>query len=574
MAQRRSSTKNHILLPASGPNSTAFEPIPHVPAYSLIAWTLGRGSVIWRIWPAVLLHTLFASAITMISMRGILPLEIPNVMLTVLGVVIGFVISYRAMSGYDRYWLGRTYWSDVIRNARTLGRLVWFHVPPRLTPKNPEETQSGECQRSIQEMNNVMAEKRMALELIEGYAVSLKHHIRGELGIYYEDLYQLIRPMHEHDHSDDQNIQHAMTSALPLPRKAQRITTNAHNHSQPPRRARSVSPDLSLEPSDPVIPAINAYGTFDPTKLTSSSPPRPSHLPPLRRSASHSSHLSSQSQHQPLLPSTQPPADTVMDKISSDLIPFPGLAALFQWFRPRRSLELPPARDAEVDPGATSQPQRRWQGPVQSNLYNKHRPRVAGSGENLPLEILRCLSEWFSVLEDRGTVPGSSMGPMINAVAAMEDSLSGLERILTTPLPFVYSVHISTVWLYLFFLPFQLVSLFGYYTIPGVAIAAFIYLGFLAAGEEIEQPFGACSLLLYFRGSNLSPGYDDNDLDLDLFCHAIVHADIKQLKTSPCLNAYLGPPGDTHLRPVRSLSLRLTAGVEQDKKLVVAVAGS
>jgi Predicted membrane protein len=48
----------------------------------------------------------------------------------------------------------------------------------------------------------------------------------------------------------------------------------------------------------------------------------------------------------------------------------------------------------------------------------------------------------------------------------------------------------STVWIYLFFLPFQLVSQFGWYTIPGVSIAAFIYLGFLAAGEEIEQPFG------------------------------------------------------------------------------------
>lgn len=142
-----------------------------------------------------------------------------------------------------------------------------------------------------------------------------------------------------------------MTSALPLPRKAQRITTKTQMHSQQPScRARSVSPDPSLESSDPVIPAINAYGTFDPTKLSSSSPPRHSHLPPLRRSTSHSSHLSSQSQHQPLLPSTQPPADTVMDKISSDLIPFPGLAALFQWFRPRRSLELPPLRDAVSRP--------------------------------------------------------------------------------------------------------------------------------------------------------------------------------------------------------------------------------
>jgi Bestrophin, RFP-TM, chloride channel len=64
------------------------------------------------------------------------------------------------------------------------------------------------------------------------------------------------------------------------------------------------------------------------------------------------------------------------------------------------------------------------------------------------------------------------------------------------------------VWIYLFFLPFQLIGEFGYYTISGVAIAAFIYLGFLAAGEEIEQPFGVYSSLchrLSFRNINLCP---------------------------------------------------------------------
>lgn len=112
----------------------------------------------------------------------------------------------------------------------------------------------------------------------------------------------------------------------------------------------------------------------------------------------------------------------------------------------------------------------------------------------------------------------------MSVITAFEDSLTTLERILTTPLPFVYSVHIKhTVWIYLFFLPFQLVEEFGYYSILGVAIASFIYLGFLAAGEEIEQPFG----------------YDDNDLDLDLFCQDIIHLDIERLKMSPCLNAYL-----------------------------------
>ena len=39
-------------------------------------------------------------------------------------------------------------------------------------------------------------------------------------------------------------------------------------------------------------------------------------------------------------------------------------------------------------------------------------------------------------------------------------------------------------------LPFQMVDQFGWFTIPGVAVAAFFYIGFLAAGEEIEQPFG------------------------------------------------------------------------------------
>jgi putative membrane protein len=69
--------------------------------------------------------------------------------------------------------MGRTCWSDVIRSSRTLGRLFWFHVPPRLTAKTPEEIQTGLLQRSTQEMNKVMSEKIMALDLIEGSVIVL-----------------------------------------------------------------------------------------------------------------------------------------------------------------------------------------------------------------------------------------------------------------------------------------------------------------------------------------------------------------------------------------------------------------
>jgi ion channel-forming bestrophin family protein len=55
-----------------------------------------------------------------------------------------------------------------MRNSRTLSRLIWFHVPPRFSGKTAEELQAGQVERSTQELESAMAEKRMALDLIEG----------------------------------------------------------------------------------------------------------------------------------------------------------------------------------------------------------------------------------------------------------------------------------------------------------------------------------------------------------------------------------------------------------------------
>ena len=63
------------------------------------------------------------------------------------------------MTGYDRYWMGRSSWSDIIRNARAMARLIWYHVPPYLTVDH-----SG----GKEEMVIAMKEKRMALDLVEG----------------------------------------------------------------------------------------------------------------------------------------------------------------------------------------------------------------------------------------------------------------------------------------------------------------------------------------------------------------------------------------------------------------------
>lgn len=48
---KRSFTGNHALLPAIKPIIPNAD-IIQKPAYGLLAWTLGAGSVIWKIWPS------------------------------------------------------------------------------------------------------------------------------------------------------------------------------------------------------------------------------------------------------------------------------------------------------------------------------------------------------------------------------------------------------------------------------------------------------------------------------------------------------------------------------------------
>ncbi|OBZ65933.1 hypothetical protein A0H81_14067 [Grifola frondosa] len=516
VGKQRSST-GHVLLPASESRHNSV--IVHlVPTRTLVRWTFGRGTVIWRIWPAVLLHTLFAAAVVSLSLRTKVHLGIPNVMLTLLGVVIGFVISYRAISGYDRYWQGRS----------------------ALKPPSDAEKNGEKVKVEVSVVERVMAEKNMALDLVEGYAIALKHHLRSERGIYYEDLYPLVRPLHEHAHHAHHDHDHErgrQPKASPDKSAPTVVESPSILQVELPSSSANGTATLDARPSaathtqdafrNPVIPPLNAYGAV----LTPVPPPHPR----------VDSEDSISSERRPLLPGSVPPRPrrSPFNSVFADLVPFSNVWRVLGWmlgWRQRSSdvegQEREQNGDDVVDvtqPGARPNPYSRMRLNTETSRrlglsHVKHRPRLAGGGENLPLEIVRCLSIWLSVLDTRGCVPGSALGPMIGCMTNFEDHLSTLERILTTPLPFVYSVHIRhTVWIYLFFLPFQLVDLFGWYAIPGVGIAAFIYLGLVASGEELEQPFG----------------YDENDLDLDFFCREVVHADIERLKRMPCPNVYL-----------------------------------
>ena len=77
---------------------------------------------------------------------------------------------------------------------------------------------------------------------------------------------------------------------------------------------------------------------------------------------------------------------------------------------------------------------------------------------------------------------------LIASVNQLTDALTGLERILTTPIPFSYSIHLWLVTIiYNLALPFQIYPTLGWVTIPACRIVSFIFFGFLVAGEEIES---------------------------------------------------------------------------------------
>jgi len=81
--------------------------------------------------------------------------------------------------------------------------------------------------------------------------------------------------------------------------------------------------------------------------------------------------------------------------------------------------------------------QRRWATgiPVRSR---KTRSRIVRGDENLPVEILRVLSDWLAMLEERVTVPGTSLGAMVEAISALEDALSGVSDLY---------IHVPPAWL-------------------------------------------------------------------------------------------------------------------------------
>ena len=127
--------------------------------------------------------------------------------------------------------------------------------------------------------------------------------------------------------------------------------------------------------------------------------------------------------------------------------------------------------------------------------------------KNIPLRVINWFAEYFGKLFYEQKVINYRLFLELNKSLDQITALfSSCERILDTPLPKPYSIHLKhLLLLYCFALPFQFVKQLDWFTIPVVGIISFTLLGIEAIGVEIENPFG----------------YDQDDLPLDQFCRQL-----------------------------------------------------
>jgi putative membrane protein len=78
---------------------------------------------------------------------------------------------------------------------------------------------------------------------------------------------------------------------------------------------------------------------------------------------------------------------------------------------------------------------------------------------------------------------------LVIGLQTLNDILTGTDRIVNTPLPIAYSITISQIsWVYIIILPFMLLLKFKWLAIPATIVVAYVILGLLTIGTELENP--------------------------------------------------------------------------------------
>ncbi|EJD02783.1 UPF0187-domain-containing protein [Fomitiporia mediterranea MF3/22] len=452
-------------------------------------WSFKRfqATVINDIWPETLFFSLVALMVTLVNKFTDTGLTVNNQMLNVLGTVLGLVISFRTSSAYERFMEGRKLWTNINLTSRNLGHLIWIHVPNDRKVKNPENAAQETAEQA--RLKSVI-EKKSMINLLEGFSVAVKHALRGEAGIYYEDLYPLVCFLPRF--ATKAPLIDIKTDVLPLWQASQLDDPKNHASAESTLKglSRTTSNPSDMNEKDAAISMVRG-------KKSRKRHSDPEHILPVFDC------------DRQLKPARNPPKTSLYDFIPL-LIIFKPIIWIFKYMY----------RKVRRDKYASARPEKEG---IRNAFGRKRKVEMVES--SVPLEITLFLSSYLAWLMKNEYISNVMASPFSAAIISLQDTMANLDRISSTPIPFAYQAHLRiSLWLYLFFLPFETYDNFGWLTIGATAFASFLLLGFLEIGQEIEDPFG----------------YDANDLDLDEFC-ACIHRELAEITahTSPEPNSFL-----------------------------------
>ncbi|BAS58408.1 MULTISPECIES: bestrophin family protein [Leptolyngbya] len=140
---------------------------------------------------------------------------------------------------------------------------------------------------------------------------------------------------------------------------------------------------------------------------------------------------------------------------------------------------------------------------------------------NPPLRVAFWIGDYLQLQHQHDRVKIHQLVEMQLLLNGLVDCLGACERILKTPMPIAYAIHLKQlILLYCLSLPFQMVGNLGWWTAPVVVLISFTLFGIEAIGIEIENPFGR----------------DPNDLPLDAICETMLKNIIDLISLEPSIN--------------------------------------
>ena len=153
--------------------------------------------------------------------------------------------------------------------------------------------------------------------------------------------------------------------------------------------------------------------------------------------------------------------------------------------------------------------------------YQAHTGFEVAAFDQLPTHInasqwvLEQIQKDLVLLYKQGKITDIIYNNLNQHTVALGDIQAGCDRILSTPLPFSYSVLLHrAVYSFCFILPFSLEASLGLWTPILVGLIAYMLLGLDELSAELEEPFG----------------FQDNDLPLDSIVRLIERETLSSLE--------------------------------------------